>query len=199
VSKSNHHPGAGESHSYAADVTTLYTVGHGTLSSEAFVSLIEGAALGRVVDVRSFPGSRHNPQFRREEMEQWLPKAGLAYVWMRELGGRRRSVGESKNVALRNDAFRAYADYMSTPDFHEGVDRLLDLAVNDPTTVMCSESVWWRCHRRLVSDYLVLVCCIDVVHLMHDGRLTPHAPTAGVRVANDSELVYDVGVTPPLQ
>jgi uncharacterized protein (DUF488 family) len=180
-----------------ADVTTLYTVGHGTLAAEAITSLLDGAGIHRVADVRSFPGSRHNPQFRRESMELWLPAAGIAYVWIRELGGRRRSVGASKHVALRNDAFRAYADHMSTPEFHKGLEQLLDLAANDSTTVMCSESVWWRCHRRLLADYLVLARGVNVVHLMHDGRLTPHAPTAGVRFA-DGGLVYDVGVTPPL-
>jgi uncharacterized protein (DUF488 family) len=177
-------------------VTTLYTVGHGTLPAEEFTALLEGAQIARVADVRSFPASRHNPQFRREVMEQWVPDAGIDYVWIRELGGRRRSSGASKNVALRNDAFRAYADYMSTPEFHEGLAQVLDLAERDPTTVMCSESVWWRCHRRLIADYLVLVRGVDAVHLMHDGRLTAHVPTAGVRVS-DGGLVYDVGVTAP--
>jgi uncharacterized protein (DUF488 family) len=178
-------------------MTTLYTVGHGTLPVEKFASLLKGARVDRLVDVRSFPGSRHNPQFAREEMEQWLPDPGISYVWMRALGGRRRPVADSKHVALRNDAFRAYADYMETPAFLGGVEELLTLARSEPTTVMCSESVWWRCHRRLLADHLVLVRGIHVVHLMHDGRLTPHAPTEGVRLANDT-LVYDVGITPPL-
>ena len=85
-------------------MTRLYTVGHGTLPAEAFTALLKGADLTRVADVRSFPGSRHNPQFRREDMEQWLPAAGIDYVWLRALGGRRRSTGASKNVALRNDS-----------------------------------------------------------------------------------------------
>jgi uncharacterized protein (DUF488 family) len=178
-------------------VTTLHTVGHGTLAAEAFATLLDDAELGRVVDVRSYPGSRHNPQFGRGEMERWLPEAGVDYRWIRELGGRRRAVRPSKHVALRNDAFRAYADYMETPEFLAGVEELLNLASRDPTTVMCSESVWWRCHRRLLADHLVLVRRLEVVHLMHDGRLTPHAPTAGVRLADD-HLVYDIGATPPL-
>ncbi len=178
-------------------MTSLRTVGHGTLTAEAFTSLLDDAHVSRVADVRSFPGSRHNPQFGREEMTRWMPDAGIAYVWIRELGGRRRSIGASEHVALRNDAFRAYADYMGTPEFRAGVEELLALAGRDATAVMCSESVWWRCPRRLLADYLVLVRGVDVVHLMHDGRLTPHAPTAGVRLAGD-HLVYDVGVTPPL-
>jgi uncharacterized protein (DUF488 family) len=168
----------------------LYTVGHGTLPAEVFASLLDGAHLTCVADVRSFPGSRHNPHFGREEMERWVPEMGIGYVWIRALGGRRRSVGESKHVALRNDGFRAYADYMGTPEFLAGVEELLVLAASDPTAVMCSESVWWRCHRRLLADYLVLVRGVNVVHVMHDGRLMPHALTAGVRLADD-QLVYD--------
>ena len=178
-------------------MTTLHTVGHGTLPAEAFATLLAGVRLRRVVDVRSFPGSRHNPQFGREKMELWLPAAGLGYLWMRELGGRRRPVSGSKHVALRHDSFRAYADYMETGDFRAGVDQLLALAVGESTAVVCSESMWWRCHRRLLADYLVLIRGIEVVHLMHDGRPTSHAPTEGVRLADDA-LLYDVGGTPPL-
>ena len=143
-------------------MTTLHTVGHGTLPAEKFASLLDGAHVARLVDVRSFPGSRHNPQFAREEMERWVPDGGIGYVWMRELGGRRRPVAGSKHVALRHDAFRAYADYMETPAFLAGVDELLTLARSEPTAVMCSESVWWRCHRRLLADHLVLVRGIEV-------------------------------------
>jgi uncharacterized protein (DUF488 family) len=178
-------------------VTTVHTVGHGTLPAEAFASLLNDAHVRCVVDIRSFPASRHNPQFGREEMERWAPIAGLEYVWMRVLGGRRRPVAGSKHVALRHDAFRAYADYMETPAFLAGVDELLALAGTEPTAVMCSESVWWRCHRRLLADHLALVRGIEVVHLMHDGTLTSHVPTDGVRLA-DGALVYDVGATPPL-
>ena len=178
-------------------MTTLHTVGHGTFPAAKFASLLDGAHVTRLVDVRSFPGSRHNPQFTREEMERWVPDAGIGYAWMRELGGRRRPVAGSKHVALRHDAFRAYADYMETPVFLGGVEELLTLARSEPTAVMCSESVWWRCHRRLLADHLVLVRGIEVVHLMHDGRLTSHVPTEGVRLADDT-LVYDVGITPPL-
>ena len=129
-------------------------------------------------------------------MERWLPEADVAYAWERDLGGRRRPVPGSKHVALRNEAFRAYADYMETTEFLDAVDQLLARS-DDATTVMCSETVWWRCHRRLLADHLVLVRDVDVVHLMHDGRLTPHAPTDGVRLA-DGALIYDVGGTPPL-
>jgi uncharacterized protein (DUF488 family) len=174
----------------------VHTVGHGTLPADTFAALLAGAGIGRIVDVRSFPGSRHNPQFGREEMERWLPAAGIDYRWLRALGGRRRPVAASRHVALRHDAFRAYADHMESPGFLAGVDELLAESAEQPTAVMCSESVWWRCHRRLLADHLVLVRRIEVRHLMHDGRLSDHAPTAGVREA-DGTLVYDVGVTPP--
>jgi uncharacterized protein (DUF488 family) len=178
-------------------MTTVRTIGHGTLSAENFALLLHGAHIDHVADVRSFPASRHNPQFGRDEMERWVPMAGIAYVWISELGGRRRPLLGSRHVALRNDAFRGYADYMETHAFLTGIEELLALAKSDSPTVMCSESLWWRCHRRLIADHLVLVRGIDVVHLMHDGRSAPHVPTEGVRLADD-RLVYDVGSTPPL-
>jgi len=136
---------------------TVHSVGHGTVPAEGFASLLQDAHVGRIVDIRSYPGSRHNPQFGREEMERWVPGAGLGYVWMRDLGGRRRPRPDSKHVALRHDAFRGYADYMETPVFLAGVEELLALAESESTTVMCSESLWWRCHRRLLADHLVLL------------------------------------------
>ncbi|HEX2577689.1 MAG TPA: DUF488 domain-containing protein, partial [Aquihabitans sp.] len=140
-------------------------------------------------------GSRHNPQYGSDELARWLPRAGVAYAWERDLGGRRRPVPDSRHVALRHPAFRAYADHMETPAFLDGVDRLL--ALGEGSAVMCSESVWWRCHRRLLADHLALVRGVEVVHVMHDGRATPHPPTDGVRVDGD-RLVYDVGATPSL-
>jgi uncharacterized protein (DUF488 family) len=173
-------------------VTTVHTVGHGTLAADALASLLHNSQVAGIVDVRAFPGSRRNPQFGREEMEAWVPAEGLRYAWIRELGGRRRPVLGSKHVALRNDSFRAYADHMESPAFTSGVDELLSRATAESTAVMCSESVWWRCHRRLLADYLVLVRNVEVVHLMHDGRAAGHAVTDGARV-DGSRLVYDVG------
>lgn len=175
----------------------IHIVGHGTLPAGDFAALLERAELEQVVDIRSYPGSRHNPQFAREAMERWLPEAGLGYGWIRELGGRRRPQPGSRHTALRNDAFRAYADHMETDAFRAGVDRLVGEYDVDETVVMCSESVWWRCHRRLLADHLVLVRGLDVVHLMHDGRLTPHVPTDGSRRDGDT-VVYDVGTTASL-
>lgn len=170
----------------------IHTVGHGTLPQDTFTALLRGAGITEVVDIRSFPGSRRNPQFGTAEMARWLPEAAIGYGWMRSLGGRRRPVSGSRHVALRNSSFQAYADYMETDAFRSGVDELL--ARGDGRGVMCSESVWWRCHRRLLADHLVLIQGVDVVHLMHDGRRTPHPPTEGVR-ADGTRLIYDGGAT----
>jgi len=173
----------------------IHTFGHGTLARDKFAELVTEVGLAEIVDVRSFPGSRRNPQFGTDAMAQWLPDADIAYSWMRELGGRREAVLGSKHVALRHPSFQAYADYMETQAFLDGVEDLL--AGGDDRAVMCSETVWWRCHRRLLADHLVLVRKVDVVHLMHDGRLTPQKPTDGVRLDGD-RVVYDVGATPPM-
>ena len=186
---------AGRARVRGGDTLIVHTIGHGTLPEEEFVALVQATGVTDVVDVRSFPGSRRNPQYGSEEMARWLPDAGVGYAWMRSLGGRRRPVPDSKHVALRHPAFRAYADHMETAPFVAGVDELL--ALGDGQAVMCSESVWWRCHRRLLADHLELVRGVDVVHIMHDGRLTPHPPTDGVRAVDD-RLIYDVGATPPL-
>ena len=177
--------------------TTVFTVGHGTLAADALAALLRDAGVGGIVDVRSFPGSRRNPQFGREAMEQWVPAAGLDYAWVRRLGGRRPVAATSRHVALREEAFRGYADHMETADFLAGVDELLGLAERRPSAAMCSESVWWRCHRRLLADHLTLVRAVQVTHLLHDGRLVPHPVTAGARLAVDT-VVYDVGVSRPL-
>lgn len=175
----------------------IHTVGHGTLAAEDLVHLLQGAGVEQLVDIRSFPGSRRNPQFGRPEMERWVPDAGIDYTWSQGLGGRRRPVEGSEHVALRHPAFRAYADHMEGPEFRGALEALLELARQRPTAVMCSESLWWRCHRRLLADHLVLAREVEVVHLMHDGRTAPHPPTDGVRRRGDG-VVYDVGVTSAL-
>jgi uncharacterized protein (DUF488 family) len=175
----------------------LLTVGHGAASAEELAALLTGAGVRRVVDVRTAPGSRRHPQFRREAMAGWLPAAGVAYRWEPELGGWRRPDPASVNHALRHPAFRGYADHMRTPPFWAALDRLLAEAADAPTAALCSETLWWRCHRRLLADAAALGRGAEVVHLDHRGRLEPHRPTDGVR--RDGELLaYDVGATPPL-
>ena len=168
----------------------LRTVGHGTLTADELARLVTGAGVEMVVDVRSFPASRRHPQFGREAMERWLPEAGVAYRWEPRLGGRRRPAPESPHGALRVAGFRGYADHMETPEFRAALDELLAEAAVRPTAVMCAESLWWRCHRRLLADAAVLLRGAPVEHLFHDGRLEAHRPTPEARV-DGRRLVYD--------
>jgi uncharacterized protein (DUF488 family) len=168
---------------------TLWTLGHGTLTVTDFLALVRQARIDVVVDVRRFPGSRRHPHFGTDQMAAWLADAGLGYRWAPSLGGRRRPSSDSINTGLRNPQFRAYADHMATPEFRDGVARLIDAAADRAVAVMCAESVWWRCHRRLLADHLVLVEHRDVEHLMHDGRGVAHPVTPVARPAGDS-VVY---------
>ena len=178
---------------------SIGTIGHGTLAAEEFAEVVRGAGVEAVVDVRRYPGSRRHPHFARDAMAAWLPAHGVAYRWLAALGGRRRPSPESANAGWRNPQFRAYADYMGTDEFAAGVSELMELAADHSVAVMCSESVWWRCHRRLLADHLVLIEGISVDHVFHDGRLTLHEPFDGAR-REGSHLIYpaaDPGVAPP--
>lgn len=175
----------------------VFTVGHGTLGEDEFAAVLRESAIEVLVDVRSYPGSRRHPHFARERMEGWVPEAGVTYRWERRLGGRRPARADSVNVVLRNDAFRGYADHMASDDFLVALREVATLAAQERTAVMCSESVWWRCHRRLLSDALTLMHGASVVHLMHDGRQVSHPLTEGARL-DGGHVVYDIGVTPPL-
>ena len=165
-------------------------MGHGTTTADAFAALVRGAGIDTVVDVRRFPGSRRHPHFAKDEMSRWLADHAVTYRWLPALGGRRHSDAASPNVALRNPQFRAYADHMATEEFAGGVRTLLDSAASAEIAVMCSESVWWRCHRRLLADHLVLVEGVEVEHLLHDGRRVAHPVTTGARRAGD-HVIYD--------
>jgi uncharacterized protein (DUF488 family) len=173
-------------------VVSLLTLGHGTLSADEFARLVGEAGIELVVDVRSFPASRRHPQFRREAMERWLPDAGPAYRWEPRLGGRRSARPDSPHAALRVPAFRGYADHMETGEFGAALDEVLADAKRRRTAVMCAESVWWRCHRRLIADAAVLVRGAAVEHIFHDGRVAPHQPMPDARV-DGVRVVYDGG------
>ena len=170
---------------------TLYTYGHGTADEETFASRLRAAGVERVVDVRRFPGSRRWPWFGAAEMARWLPERGIAYVPAVELGGRREPVPDSPNLVLRERGFRGYADYMASAPFRAAFDRLLAEAAAAPTAVVCSETLWWRCHRRLIADAAVVLGGAEVVHLVGGAR-QPHRLTEGVRRAG-KQLVYDAG------
>ncbi len=170
----------------------IRTFGHGTLSADDLTHLLRDAGVDQVADVRRYPGSRRHPHVKAEVMAGWLGEAGIGHTWIEALGGRRRPDTRSPNVAWTNDQFRAYADHMATAEFAAGIARLLDLGARGSVAVMCSEAVWWRCHRRLLADHLVLVEQVEVEHLFHDGRLVAHDPMPEARVV-DGHLVYDAG------
>jgi uncharacterized protein (DUF488 family) len=170
----------------------LFTVGHGTLGQEALTTLLRGAHIEKLVDVRMAPGSRRHPHVARAALEQWLPDAGIAYRWEPRLGGRRKADPASPNTALQNESFRGYADYMRSTAFWEALDDVLAESATSRTAIMCAESVYWRCHRRLVADAAVIGRGSTVVHLGHDGRTTPHRLTDAVR-SDNGQPVYDVG------
>lgn len=175
---------------YTDDVNLL-TFGHGTLSQAEIGQLIRGAAIERVVDVRTVPKSRAHPWVWGDKMALWVPaEAQAEYVWERDLGGFRTPQPTSHHTALRNASFRGYADYMETERFLSALSRLVDSLPQRRTAIMCSETLWWRCHRRLISDAAVLLHGVDVRHLMATGRMQPHALTQGVR-RDGEHLRYD--------
>ncbi|MCQ4079514.1 DUF488 domain-containing protein [Streptomyces sp. RB6PN25] len=169
----------------------LLTFGHGTAGREQLTALLRGAGVRAVVDVRTAPGSRHNPDVGKEVLREWLPAAGIDYRWERRLGGFRKAARDSPDVFWENAAFRGYAGHTRDPEFLAAMDDLLRQAAAVRTAVMCGESVWWHCHRRIIADFAVLVRHAQVLHLAHDGRLTEHRPTTGARLREDGLLVYD--------
>ena len=160
-----------------------------TLAEDEFLAVVRDADLEAIVDVRRFPGSRRNRQYSGEEMAKWLPEHGVEYRWLSSLGGRRQPVRDSQNTGLRNEQFRAYADHMTSDEFLDGIAELCALARIRCLAVICAESVWWRCHRRLLADHLVLIEQMRVEHLFHDGRPAEHVPTPEARRVDD-HIVY---------
>ncbi len=171
----------------------LLTFGHGTATTEQITDLLRGADVTVLVDIRTAPGSRRHPHVARAELERWLPEAGISYRWEKRLGGFRKSGPDSPDTVWREDMFRGYAAHMRTEDFLAAVDGVLAQASMDPTAVMCSESLWWRCHRRLLADFVSVVRDTPVRHLLHDGRLEEHRLSPGLRRRDDGLLVYDAG------
>ncbi len=168
----------------------LLTFGHGRLGPDELVGVLRGAGVAAVVDVRRFPGSRLHPHVRREALEHDLPAAGIAYDWEPRLGGRRSLPPDSPDTWWEVPAFRAYAGHMRTAEFLEAIEPVLWAAAGRRTAVMCSESVWWRCHRRLIADFVVLARRTPVLHLGHDGRLQPHEPASAAALRTDGLVVY---------
>lgn len=132
---------------------TIWTIGHSTRNFEELVEMLHSFQIEMLVDIRSYPGSRHYPHFNKEALEISLPQNNIQYTHLKMLGGRRKVNPNSKNTTWRNIAFRGYADYMETDDFKKGIEELETIAIKKRTAYMCSEAVWWRCHRSMVSDY----------------------------------------------
>jgi uncharacterized protein (DUF488 family) len=171
----------------------LLTVGHGRLDQAALGSLLRHASIELLVDVRRFPGSRTNPAVSRDALPEWLPDAGIDYRWEERLGGRRTTPrGDVEDDWWQVDAFRGYAAHTRTPEFRQALAGVLAEVPERRVAVMCSESLWWRCHRRVIADVAVLLHHVPVRHLMHDGRLVEHRASDGARVRSDGLVVWDV-------
>lgn len=161
----------------------IWTIGHSTRELETLMAMLRSFSIGLVADIRSFPGSRRYPQFNKEALEISLPESHIQYLHIKELGGRRKADPGSLNTAWRNAALRGYADYMETSDFKKGIQILEEAALKQKTAFMCSEAVWWRCHRSMVADYLK-VRGWKVWHIMDAGKATEHPFTAAATVLN---------------
>ena len=166
----------------------IWTIGHSTRTIDTLVEMLQSFQIKLVADVRNYPGSKRYPQFNKESLENSLAKNDIQYVHIKELGGRRKPKSDSKNTMWRNDAFRGFADYMETDDFKKGVEQLQRLAIKQRTAYMCSEAVWWRCHRSLISDYLKSVGW-TVMHIMAEKKAEDHPYTSATRIA-DGKLSY---------
>ena len=179
---------------------TLFTVGHSTRTTGQLIEILRGAGVGILIDVRRFPASRQHPHFSKEALEASMSEAGIDYEWWgEELGGRRsRKKTGSRHGAWRNASFQGYADYMDTSEFRTALERLEALTnEKPPPAVMCAETLWWRCHRRLIAD-AVTMHGIEVVHLFGDDKQDPHRSNPSARRGEDGYPVYDVGVTEEL-
>jgi uncharacterized protein (DUF488 family) len=167
----------------------LYTIGHSTRTFADLLEALQAHQIKTLIDIRAFPASRRLPHFNRESLEKSLPAAGITYLWMNSLGGyRKKSLQDSPNIGLRNVSFRNYADYMLTAEFESGVAELIAWAEKSRTAYMCAERVYFRCHRMLVSDWLV-ARGHEVMHIDGTGPVKAHRLTAEARMIED-KLIY---------
>lgn len=170
-------------------LATLYTIGHSTRTLAELIEALQAHSIQTLVDIRAFPMSRRMPHFNRESFERAMPAAGIEYVWMKELGGHRKKIrDDSPNVALRNDSFRNYADYMLTAEFEVAMERLIALGEAGRTAYMCAERVYFKCHRMMVSDWLV-AHGHEVQHIDAAGPTRAHKLMAEARVV-EGRLIY---------
>ena len=167
----------------------IWTIGHSTRTIEHFIAMLRSFKIEQVADIRSFPGSRRYPHFNKEALEISLPANGIGYMHLKDLGGRRPAKTDSINTGWRNAAFRGFADYMQTDNFKKGIEQLEEIALQKITAYMCSEAVWWRCHRSLVSDLLKLNGW-NVYHIMEIGKAEEHTYTQPAKII-DGKLSYE--------
>ena len=169
---------------------TIYTIGHSTRPMEEFLEMLKSFEIQALVDIRSFPGSKKFPRFNKENLESLLPEHGIEYFHLKNLGGRRKLQKDSKNNRWRNASFRAYADYMETEEFQKALTQLKNLAKEETAAYMCSEAVWWRCHRSLVSDALKAEGW-KVLHIMSVGKTEEHPYTSPATIINGKVCYSD--------
>ncbi len=169
-------------------VDAIWTIGHSTLALDEFTARLAAHRIEAILDVRRFPGSRRCPWFGREALAEGLPAFGVQYAWLPQLGGRRKARPGSINTGWRNASFQGYADHLDTAEFAEGLAAALVIAARHRSALMCAESLWWRCHRALVSDVLKLRG-IEVRHILGPGEATLHPWTSPARVV-DGRLCY---------
>jgi uncharacterized protein (DUF488 family) len=170
-------------------LAVLYTIGHSTRTLDELIAALRAHQVQALVDIRAFPMSRRLPQFNRDSLQETLPAAGIQYLWMKSLGGYRKKVlDDSPNIALRNQSFRNYADYMLTPEFTQAASELVALAEKSRTAYMCAERLYFRCHRMMVSDYLT-AHGHEVLHIDAEGPVKPHILMAEARII-DGQLIY---------
>ncbi|MGL4806976.1 MAG: DUF488 family protein [Bacteroidales bacterium] len=162
---------------------TIWTIGHSTRTGEHFIEVLKNYNIQVLVDIRTLPGSDKFPQFNQDRLSESLSQNGIEYVYIPRLGGLRPSHKDSPNIAWRNKSFRAYADYMETDAFKEGIKELLAKATFERTAMMCSEILWWRCHRSMVSDYLKSMGW-TVIHIEDTGKSKEHPYTSAASIIN---------------
>lgn len=163
---------------------TIYTIGHSTHTLAEFIDILQSIGIQTLVDIRRFPGSRKYPQYNKGNLEIELPANHINYIYLEGLGGRHKLQKDSRNTAWHNLSFRAYADYMESVEFEKAIATLESIALESQTVYMCSEAVWWRCHRALVSDYLKAKGW-NVLHIMGEGKVQEHTYTSPAKVIGD--------------
>jgi len=169
----------------------IFTIGHSNLAFEQFVLLLKEFGICLVADIRRYPSSRKFPHFNRQVLCQLLAAENIEYLWLEALGGRRHTSRSEKsiNTGFKSPGFRNYADYMATDEFSRAVQELMSAAERSPTAVMCAEKLYWKCHRRLLADYLVAKG-VEVVHIVGTGKVLGHKLTPGAIVTTETGVIY---------